>query len=84
MKQEKEPSLDQQLLEKSGIRTSGRVAMRFIEDSLSATLMYLEDKHVKKLGRTIQDAEQTIFQVKPHGEYWKIEVTEMRFRRGEN
>lgn len=72
--------LDEPLLAKVGMEASDRVVMQFFSPEAENFLAVLEQAHGRKLERTVGDIVKTVFEIKPQGESWKLEVADMRFR----
>ncbi len=76
--------LNQQLLHNSGIETSARTVMHFFPPALENQFAAIELEYGKKQHRTLQEIVKTVFEIKPRGEGWRMEVVEMRFRPSQN
>lgn len=76
--------LDQVLLHNVGIEATERSVMHFFPPELENHLCAIELDYGKKQNRAIQEIVKTVFEIKPRGEGWRLQVVEVQFRPSRN
>jgi hypothetical protein len=75
---------DRVLLQRAGIPTTGRLALRFIEEELARQLLALEIEHAQKAGvERVEDIRQTVFRSEHWGDGYRFLVAGQRYKTNE-
>jgi hypothetical protein len=71
---------DEQLLNRAGVRTAGRLILRFIPKELERELLEKEFEYAKRAGRSVPEIEKTVFESRAAGKGAEFAVIHQSYR----